>query len=191
MKGFNDAIHGFITVDPLLIRVIDTRQFQRLRYVKQLGACYWVYPTACHNRFEHSIGTCHLARLLIQSLREKLHADSHLGVEISDKDAFCVSLAALCHDLGHGPFSHMFDGRFLSKHPKYARRHEDLSVEMLSHLIKDNNLMEAFKQRFPDFDDDDIIFVNEMIRGPDETGIYKGRRDIKKRLFIVTFTTSS
>ena len=55
-KVFNDPIHGHIRLHPLLVKIIDTPQFQRLRYIKQLGGCYFVYPGASHNRFEHSIG---------------------------------------------------------------------------------------------------------------------------------------
>lgn len=202
-KLFNDAVHGHIGIEisffffyinliliilelhPLLIKVIDTRQFQRLRNIKQMGAAYLVYPTACHNRFEHSIGTCHLANQLIQSLKRKLDADRNLNIEISEKDEFCVLLAALCHDLGHGPLSHMFDGGFLSKYQEYERRHEDISVDMLRYLIEENNLMEEFKKRFPSFNENDITFVNEMIKGPDEFGKYKGRTDIKLRLVYI------
>ena len=53
---FNDPIHGHIEIHPLCMRVIDTPQFQRLRYIKQLGACYLVFPGASNNRFEHSLG---------------------------------------------------------------------------------------------------------------------------------------
>lgn len=53
---FNDPIHGHIEFHPLLIRIIDTPQFQRLRYIKQLGGGYYVFPGASHNRFEHSLG---------------------------------------------------------------------------------------------------------------------------------------
>ena len=53
---FNDPIHGHIELHPLCVRIIDTPQFQRLRYLKQLGSCYFVYPGATHNRFEHSLG---------------------------------------------------------------------------------------------------------------------------------------
>lgn len=53
---FNDPIHGHIELHPLLVRIIDTPQFQRLRYIKQLGATYMVFPGAAHNRFEHCIG---------------------------------------------------------------------------------------------------------------------------------------
>ncbi|TDG96860.1 hypothetical protein EPR50_G00234340 [Perca flavescens] len=55
-KVFNDPIHGTVELHPLLIKIIDTPQFQRLRNIKQLGGAYFVYPGASHNRFEHSIG---------------------------------------------------------------------------------------------------------------------------------------
>jgi len=55
-KVFNDPIHGHIELHPLMVRIIDTPQFQRLRYIKQLGGGYYVFPGAAHNRFEHSIG---------------------------------------------------------------------------------------------------------------------------------------
>jgi len=56
MKVFNDPIHGHIEMHPLCVRIIDTAQFQRLRYLKQLGASYYVFPGAAHNRFEHCLG---------------------------------------------------------------------------------------------------------------------------------------
>ncbi|TDG96858.1 hypothetical protein EPR50_G00234320 [Perca flavescens] len=58
-KVFNDPIHGTVELHPLLIKIIDTPQFQRLRNIKQLGGAYFVYPGASHNRFEHSIGDCY------------------------------------------------------------------------------------------------------------------------------------
>ena len=61
MKVFNDPIHGHIELTTIDIQVIDTPQFQRLRDLKQMGVSYYVFPGATHNRFEHSIGVCHLA----------------------------------------------------------------------------------------------------------------------------------
>ncbi|XP_037668333.1 deoxynucleoside triphosphate triphosphohydrolase SAMHD1 isoform X2 [Choloepus didactylus] len=108
MKVINDPIHGHIELHPLLIRIIDTPQFQRLRYIKQLGGGYYVFPGASHNRFEHSLGVGYLAGCLVRALREK-----QPELQINERDMLCVQIAGLCHDLGHGPFSHMFDGRFI------------------------------------------------------------------------------
>ncbi|XP_012389610.1 deoxynucleoside triphosphate triphosphohydrolase SAMHD1 isoform X3 [Orcinus orca] len=108
MKVINDPIHGHIEFHPLLIRIIDTPQFQRLRYIKQLGGGYYVFPGASHNRFEHSLGVGYLAGRLVRELSEK-----QPELQISERDMLCVQIAGLCHDLGHGPFSHMFDGRFI------------------------------------------------------------------------------
>ena len=71
---FNDPIHGHIELHPLFVSIIDTPQFQRLRYIKQLGGCYYVFPGGCHHRFEHSLGwilricwnKCHMTEASLQ-----------------------------------------------------------------------------------------------------------------------------
>uniref|UniRef100_A0A3Q3C9N3 HD/PDEase domain-containing protein n=1 Tax=Haplochromis burtoni TaxID=8153 RepID=A0A3Q3C9N3_HAPBU len=105
---FNDPIHGHIELHPLLVKIIDTPQFHRLRNIKQLGGVYFVYPGASHNRFEHSIGVAYLAGELAKALKVK-----QPELHISERDVLCVQIAGLCHDLGHGPFSHFFDGMFM------------------------------------------------------------------------------
>uniref|UniRef100_A0A8C1LS65 Beta/gamma crystallin 'Greek key' domain-containing protein n=1 Tax=Cyprinus carpio TaxID=7962 RepID=A0A8C1LS65_CYPCA len=110
-KIFNDPIHGQIELHPLLVKIIDTPQFQRLRHIKQLGGAYLVYPGATHTRFEHSLGMAYLAGRMIKVLQE----DQPNAVEkinqdlIDEKDVLCVQIAALCYNLGHGPFSHLYE----------------------------------------------------------------------------------
>lgn len=70
-KKYMDPIHGYIGLDKIYWDIIDTEQFQRLRYLKQLGCVNYVFPTAVHNRFEHCIGTCYLARKLMKKLSKK------------------------------------------------------------------------------------------------------------------------
>lgn len=87
--------------------IVDTPQMQRLRGLSQLGVADYVYMNAKHNRFEHSLGVGHLA----EKLAERLRARQPM-LNISNKDVVCVKIAGLCHDLGHGPFSHIYDGEF-------------------------------------------------------------------------------
>ena len=103
-----------------------------MRDLKQLGCVNYVFPTAVHNRFEHCIGTCHIARQLMHKLREKQQSQ----LEISDRDVFNVSIAGLCHDLGHGPFSHVFDNHFLRTiNPNTEWTHEGASTSLLRYMV--------------------------------------------------------
>ncbi|NGX40037.1 MAG: Deoxyguanosinetriphosphate triphosphohydrolase-like protein [Chlamydiae bacterium] len=105
MKIF-DALHGFIHFNEIEAALIDSEPFQRLRYIHQLGITYLVYPGGTHTRFEHSLGTMHLAGEIF----DKIAPDT-------DRDYWkqIVRLAALCHDLGHLPFSHVGESRLLGK----------------------------------------------------------------------------
>lgn len=109
-KILNDPVHGHVQLDQWQLRVIDTPQFQRLRDLKQLGTSYHVFPGGSHNRFEHSIGVSYLANNLVSRLAE---SQPELGID--ERDIRCVTLAGLCHDLGHGPFSHVFDHEFIPR----------------------------------------------------------------------------
>ncbi|XP_051887666.1 deoxynucleoside triphosphate triphosphohydrolase SAMHD1-like [Pristis pectinata] len=160
-KVFNDPIHGHIEMHPLLVRIIDTPQFQRLRFIKQLGGTYFVYPGASHNRFEHSIGVAHLAGELVKALSGR-----QPELRINHRDILCVQIAGLCHDLGHGPFSHLFDGKFIPLTRKGLKwKHEDASLTMLDHLISSNNLKEVL-QSYGLVLPEDLEFIKEQIRGP-------------------------
>ena len=69
-KIINDSIHGHVVVPEIVVKMIDTPQFQRLRRLKQTGASHYIYPDATHTRFSHSIGVCHLARILGEKLQK-------------------------------------------------------------------------------------------------------------------------
>ncbi|XP_051281663.1 deoxynucleoside triphosphate triphosphohydrolase SAMHD1 [Dicentrarchus labrax] len=158
-KVFNDPIHGHIELHPLLVKIIDTPQFQRLRSIKQLGGAYFVYPGASHNRFEHSIGVAHLAGKLGQALKTK-----QPDLNITDRDILCVQIAGLCHDLGHGPFSHLFDAMFIprARPDKKEWKHETASLAMFDHLVKSNGL-EVEMEQYGLIPSEDLTFIKEMI----------------------------
>uniref|UniRef100_A0A7N4P724 SAM domain-containing protein n=1 Tax=Sarcophilus harrisii TaxID=9305 RepID=A0A7N4P724_SARHA len=108
MKIFNDPVHGHIEFHPLLIRIIDTPQFQRLRYIKQMGGAYYVFPGGSHNRFEHCLGVGYLAGCLVRALREK-----QPELQITERDMLCVQIASLSRS-SHGP-SYRLIGRLLAQ----------------------------------------------------------------------------
>ncbi len=104
-----DPVHGDVYLTHEELRVLDTPQMQRLRGVKQLGAAYLVYPGAVHTRFDHSIGTVHLAQKLIDSINLSFELDPAGSIAISDEEARIVRLAALVHDVTHIPFGHSLE----------------------------------------------------------------------------------
>jgi len=130
VQRLRDPVHGLIvfeverqSLDRLAWQLIDTPEFQRLRRIRQLGVSEFVFPGATHSRFAHSIGVFHMARRLDRLLRRALKKDH------DPKRAAVAQIAALLHDLGHGPFSHTFESvqrlRGTSKH------HEKWSAEII------------------------------------------------------------
>jgi uncharacterized protein len=106
-RNYRDSVHNLIRVNTdtdegrLVVELIDTPEFQRLRRIRQLGLAYFAYQSAEHSRFTHSLGAFHLAGRMIAKLRR--------GYEISSESQTAVRIAALLHDIGHGPFSHVIE----------------------------------------------------------------------------------
>lgn len=104
MDVVRDPLWNNIRLDPLALALVDTGAMQRLRYVRQLGLAHLVYPGATHTRFEHALGTYHLARLTLGILQER----GDLRALPAD-EAAVVRAAALLHDIGHYPFAHALE----------------------------------------------------------------------------------
>ncbi|XP_019257063.1 PREDICTED: deoxynucleoside triphosphate triphosphohydrolase SAMHD1 homolog isoform X1 [Nicotiana attenuata] len=136
-KHVHDNVHGNIYLDRLSLKFIDTEQFQRLRDLKQLGLTYMVYPGAVHSRFEHSLGVYWLASDAVNRLRTCQGRE--LGIESFDVQT--VKLAGLLHDVGHGPFSHMFEREFLPRVRDGLKwSHEDMSLKMIDYIVDEHGI---------------------------------------------------
>ncbi|KAG1974107.1 HD domain-containing metal-dependent phosphohydrolase family protein [Pimephales promelas] len=195
IKIFNDPIHGHIALHPLLVKFTDTPQFQRLRHIKQLGGTYLVYPGASHNRFEHSLGVAYLAGCLVKILH-----DNQPELKITKQEFLCVQIAGLCHDLGHGPLSHLFDGLVIpeAKNMKKIRglpddiperwKHELMSVQMFDDIVKSLKTENENVLKEHGLDDKDVTFIKELIEGAkvsDAEWSYEGRGEDKSFLYEI------
>lgn len=125
-----DPVHGLIRLTEQEKRIIDTRAFQRLRRIRQLAMADLVYPGALHTRFEHSLGVLHVTQLILRSIAN--------DERVSDNNIRVIRLAALLHDVGHGPFSHVSEellDRYynpsLGRVPATERIHERLTLDVI------------------------------------------------------------
>ena len=110
-----DVIHGDIDInEDIFIDLIETKEFQRLRNIKQIGLSYVSFPTAEHSRFSHSIGVYHLGTRMIEVLENKTNID------LDDSDCLSLRIACLLHDVGHGAFSHTSEEFFGFNHEQYS-----------------------------------------------------------------------
>jgi hypothetical protein len=130
-----DPIHVFVRLDTQELKMLDAWPFQRLRHIHQLGLTYLLYPSATHCRFEHSLGVMELASRIFDVITNasNVHKDAKECLpELGDKDGLAywrrvLRAAALCHDLGHMPFSHSAESSLLPA----SWDHERLTREVI------------------------------------------------------------
>lgn len=154
-----DPIHRYIRFSETEREIVDTVIFQRLRGIRQLAGAHLVYPSAQHSRFEHSIGTMHIAGYAGETLFSK----GYFGDEDKVQQ---LRLAALLHDIGHGPFSHLFEEVLMEKQ---NMNHEDMGRQIISqseisdilgkHGYNSSDICEL------SFGQSNIQFFNEIISG--------------------------
>ncbi|AHL22222.1 HD domain-containing protein [Thermococcus nautili] len=120
-KIIHDGIHGSMKVTGVILELVKTPEFQRLRHIRQLGLAYLVYPGANHSRFEHSLGTWHIAKRLSDE------------VGLDEDESLLLQVGALLHDIGHGPLSHTFEGIY--RHYVKERDHMRLGQDIITGRI--------------------------------------------------------
>ena len=128
-KLFNDPVHGFVSVPKgLVLQLVETPMFQRLRRIRQLGLGFLVFPGAVHTRFEHALGAMALMQEALDTLREK-------GTILATDEVEAALAAALLHDVGHGPFSHTLEAQLLPPAPDGTpHHHERMSRALIARL---------------------------------------------------------
>ncbi|HEX8286471.1 MAG TPA: HD domain-containing protein [Pyrinomonadaceae bacterium] len=141
-KIYRDSVHNIIRLKTeddagkLLVNLVDTAEFQRLRRIRQLGLAHYAYQAAEHSRFTHSLGALHLATRILAKLG--------LRYKISDESKTAVSCAALLHDIGHGAFSHVLES-ILEFH------HENFTIEaVLSDETQVGQMLKNFSAELPE-----------------------------------------
>lgn len=150
-----DPVHGSIYYSDQEVAVLDTPEYQRLRTIKQLGFSEFSYPGATHNRYLHSIGVCHLAGQIFDSIFRVYHftKGSH-----KQRLRQVVRLASLVHDIGHGPLSHTTEYvmpplkdlkvKVYNSVENRKANHEDYTIK----YVTDSNLADVIQKNFPDID---------------------------------------
>jgi HD superfamily phosphohydrolase len=172
-KYIHDQIHGYIPLSNLCMKFVNSYQFQRLKKLSQLGVCSYVFPNATHTRFEHSLGTYFLAGKLLdciistsskEDILSYLKNIKDLKHYFQDKeylldDYLCelIKIAALCHDIGHGPFSHLFDDMIVSTLDHRNKLHEQRSELIVYDIIKSNEELSKI------INEHEIIFMQNLI----------------------------
>jgi len=156
-RFLRDSVHGNLSLSEFEVEVMDSPQIQRLRRIKQLGFISLVYPGANHSRLEHSIGTMFLGSKLVEHL------------ELSDYDKNLVRIAALLHDAGHGPFSHVSEAVLDVKHELLTAK-----------VIEDTPLNDIITK---EFDSKEII---DIINGKGPLGpIVSGELDVDRMDYLI------
>jgi hypothetical protein len=167
MVTIRDPLWDTIRLDPVAVRIMDSTAFQRLRYIRQLGLAYLVYPGATHTRFDHALGVYHLTTRALGILDEQ---GMLRGVDAEERRL--IPLAALLHDVGHYPYSHAVEELEEGKLPGH---HEAL----VGRFLADPEVSAALAEVAPD----GPARVEDLIRGRSQSplqGLVSGSLDLDK-----------
>lgn len=148
-REYSDAVYGTVNLDKKLFSIIDTVEFKRLKNIKQLGNTYHVYSSATHDRFSHCVGTSIITKRWMESLKQ-----NQLELDIQQWHIDVASVAGLIHDIGHGPYSHVFN-TWMNAQGKIWE-HEIFGMEYFDYLVEKNNV---------EFDTDVLKAAQKLVLG--------------------------
>lgn len=169
--NIRDAIHGDISIEEEVIKqLIETKEFQRLRNIKQLGLTYLAFPTTEHSRFMHSVGVYYLVTQLLDVLEAKT------GQAFEVKERLALQIACLLHDLGHGPFSHTSEEFF-------GFNHEDYTIKIIED--KDTEVNKVLTNYGESIIEEVVSFIKKTHHNPVLNTILSGTIDVDRMDYLM------
>lgn len=169
--NIRDVIHGDISIEEEVIKqLIETKEFQRLRNIKQLGLTYLAFPTTEHSRFMHSVGVYYLVTQLLDVLEAKT------GQAFEVKERLALQIACLLHDLGHGPFSHTSEEFF-------GFNHEDYTIKIIED--KDTEVNKVLTNYGESIIEEVVSFIKKTHHNPVLNSILSGTIDVDRMDYLM------
>lgn len=159
MKHIRCAVWGEIVLSDLAMSIVDTFAFQRLHYILQTGVAYKIFPGAKTSRFEHSIGVYHVTKELIFEI-EKM---SNGKICLDERKKELIAITGLIHDIGHGPFSHLFDDWIKDSETEIPKTHEERSKWIFRDLVQKNDIA---------LSNDEVEWICQRISNPPQDNWY-------------------
>lgn len=190
-----DEIYGYIPITKVELEIIDHPLFQRLNHIKQLGTAYRVFPGAQHTRFSHSLGVMHIM--------DKMISSRNLKDQIRNEDKQKLRIAALLHDIGHYPLSHVVETVMTDHNARKDRKHEKLgeyivkksgiSTILQRHGIEPDEVAQIFTGESPEplfnqlmNSDLDADRIDYLLRDSIHTGVAYGRFDLNRLIHTLS-----
>lgn len=190
-----DEIYGYVPLTGLELQLVNHRLFQRLNYIRQLGAAYRVFPGAQHTRFSHSLGVMYII--------DRMMSASVLQSKISTEERQKLRVAALLHDIGHYPFSHVIETVMTEQNTRSERKHEKLGAYIIANssieeiLTKSNidstEIGQIITGESPEplynqlmSSELDADRIDYLLRDAVHTGVAYGRFDLNRLIHTLT-----
>ncbi|BCU71317.1 HD domain-containing protein [Stygiolobus caldivivus] len=190
MKKVFDEVHGYITLNDLETKIVDSPIFQRLRRIKQTSLAYLVYPGAMHTRFSHSLGSFHLSQKIGEKLRQN-------GI-LTDEELSVLRISSLLHDIGQFPFSHAIEPLYLQYNisnkvlrSEIIRNDAELEEIFEEYSVNTDKILEIYngENTFSSIIDSDVDVdrMDYLIRDSRHTGVQLGNLDLDRLIDTISY----
>lgn len=171
-----DPVHGYIHIeDKVILDILQAREFQRMRRIKQLGPTSYVFPGATHTRFEHNLGVYELTRRICNTFSKNYPSQTPNDGLWDDSNRLLVECAAILHDIGHGPYSHTFEHLFNTNHEKIGQK-----------IITDphTEINKALRQVAPNFPELVASVINKTYPNPQVVKMISSQADADRMDYL-------